>query len=93
MPLAGSQQAVHWQSFIMKELEMEIMHPNLFACTSTTPCPRTFFVTIILEAFKLKSFILKLDEADGDIFCSRNFYKSCIQIFALKLWKKFVLVV
>jgi hypothetical protein len=36
----------------------------------------------------LKNFILKLDEADGDIFCSRNFHKFCIQIFALKFWKK-----
>jgi hypothetical protein len=44
-------------------------------------------VTIILEAFKLKRFILKLDEADGDIFCGRNFHKSCIQIFALNFWK------
>jgi hypothetical protein len=31
MPLPGSQQAVHWHSFIMKDLEMEITHPDLFA--------------------------------------------------------------
>jgi hypothetical protein len=90
MPLPGGQQAVHWHSFIMKELEVEIMHPNLFACISTTPCPKTFLVIIMLEAFKLKRFILKLGEADGDILCSRNFHKSGTQLFALKFWKKIV---
>jgi hypothetical protein len=59
---------------------MEIMHPNLFASTSTTPCPKSFLVTIILEAFKLKRFVLKIDEADVDIFCGRKFHKTCIQI-------------
>jgi hypothetical protein len=73
MKWKGSQQAVYWHSFIVKELGMEIMHPNLFACTSTTSCPNIFFVTIILEPFKLKRFILKLDKADGDIFCTINF--------------------
>jgi hypothetical protein len=60
--------------------DLEITHPNLFACTSTTPCPKTLLVTIIPEAFKLKCFILKLDEADGDVFCGGNFHTSCIQI-------------
>jgi hypothetical protein len=53
----------------LKELEIEIMHPDMFACVSTTPCPKTFFITMILEEeFKLKRFILKLEEADVDIF-------------------------
>jgi hypothetical protein len=68
----------------MKELEMEITHPNLFAWSSTTPCPKRFLVTIILEAFKLKHFVLKLDEAGGDIFCGRIFInhasKFCFEI-------------
>jgi hypothetical protein len=55
---------------------MEIMHPNLFECTSTTPCPKSFLVIIIFEAFKLKRFLLKLDEGNGDIFCGRNFHAS-----------------
>jgi hypothetical protein len=36
----------------------------------------------------LKRLILKLIDAGGDTFCGRNFHKSCIQIFALKFWKK-----
>jgi hypothetical protein len=50
MRLPSSQQAVHWHWFIMNELEMEIMHPDLFACTSTIPSPKTCLVTAILEA-------------------------------------------
>jgi hypothetical protein len=42
MRLPDSEQAVHWRWFIMNELEVEMMHADLFVCTSTTPCPATF---------------------------------------------------